>query len=48
MEANFPPQYNPEDTEAELYAFWEKSGYFSPSFNKCAENRYVIVFPPPM
>ena len=42
-----PSQYNPGETESELYAFWEKCGYFSPSFYTYAKEKYVIVIPPP-
>ncbi|MGI6595143.1 MAG: valine--tRNA ligase [Elusimicrobia bacterium] len=47
MESKFPSQYNPGETESELYAFWEKCGYFSPSFYTYAKEKYVIVIPPP-
>jgi len=47
MEVKFPPQYNPEGIETELYEFWEKSGYFSDSIHKKGREKYVIVIPPP-
>lgn len=47
MEVKFPPQYNPEGIETELYEFWEKNGYFSPSSPKEDRKNYVIVIPPP-
>src|SRR4051812_3030815 len=36
--------YNPEETEAPWYAFWESHGYFQPSGQGPA---YSIVIPPP-
>ncbi|MCX8082128.1 MAG: valine--tRNA ligase [bacterium] len=47
MEAKFPPQYNPEGIETELYKFWEQSGYFSTFYHRKERKYYVIVIPPP-
>mgnify|MGYP001612309205 CR=1 FL=1 len=38
--------YSPQTTEDEIYAFWEKNGYFSPHDKKDAKP-FSIVLPPP-
>lgn len=40
-----PKQYDPKKVEDEIYAAWEKSGYFSPD-NLKGES-YSIMMPPP-
>lgn len=46
MKENLASLYNPKETEAKLYEFWEKAGYFKPTSNDRAKP-YVIVIPPP-
>ncbi|MCL4405085.1 MAG: valine--tRNA ligase [Patescibacteria group bacterium] len=43
------PQYNPKDTEEEIYKLWEKSGFFNPDKLPQAKHRqpYTIIMPPP-
>ena len=43
---NLEGKYNPKDFEENLYAEWEKNGYFKPNMNKDAES-YCIMMPPP-
>ena len=40
------PQYNPQETEAALYRWWEEQGYFRADAEGTAE-AYVIPIPPP-
>ena len=39
-------KFNPKDFEDEIYANWEKQGYFKPSNDK-SKKPYTIVIPPP-
>ena len=39
-------KFNPKDFEDEIYANWEKQGYFKPSNDK-SKKPYTIVSPPP-
>ena len=39
-------KFNPKDFEDEIYANWEKEGYFKPSNDK-SKKPYTIVIPPP-
>jgi valyl-tRNA synthetase len=48
MHEKFLKPYNPAENEVEMYALWEKSGYFNPD-NLPGERPepYTIVLPPP-
>src|SRR5690606_9960038 len=48
MNEKFLKPYNPQDTEARIYAEWEKSGFFNPD-NLPGERKeaFTIVMPPP-
>lgn len=39
--------YAPQEIEAEIYAHWEKSGYFTPEKVPNPEGRFSLVIPPP-
>lgn len=43
---DLPTAYNPQDTEKEIYTFWENNEYFKADANSEAEP-YSIVIPPP-
>ena len=43
-----PKQYDPKQTEEEIYLLWEKSGFFNPdNLPKTHKKAYTIVIPPP-
>lgn len=44
--SNLPKAYSPTETEAEIYEFWEKNGFFKADANSKKEP-YSIVIPPP-
>jgi valyl-tRNA synthetase len=46
MEQNLSKQYNPQEAEDTLYAFWEENGYFKAD-NVSQKPSYTIVMPPP-
>jgi valyl-tRNA synthetase len=46
MAEPLPPQYSPQETEADLYRWWEERGYFRADAGSEREP-YVIVIPPP-
>jgi valyl-tRNA synthetase len=46
MAEPLPPQYNPQETEAALYRWWEEQGYFRADAESGKE-AYVIPIPPP-
>ncbi|MDP1809296.1 MAG: valine--tRNA ligase [Actinomycetota bacterium] len=41
-----PKTYDPAETEAKWYPFWESSGYFTPKIDRSKEP-FTIVIPPP-
>src|SRR3989344_3173313 len=45
---DFPPQYDPRETEGRTYKLWEESGFFNPD-NLPGERvrAFTIVVPPP-
>jgi len=45
MKENLASQYDPKAAESELYALWEKEGYFEAKGR--GKGPYVIVIPPP-
>jgi len=49
--AEFPPTYQPRYVEAAWQAWWEKSGFYTPSVEaalaKGPEDKFVMVIPPP-
>jgi valyl-tRNA synthetase len=52
MDEVFKKPFEPSDTEARIYALWEKTGYFSPdnlpeSLTKENGKPFTIVMPPP-
>jgi valyl-tRNA synthetase len=51
LEGFFPPTYQPKYVEAAWQSWWEKSGYYQPNvdlaLNKSAEDKFVMVIPPP-
>src|SRR3989338_8616910 len=48
MENVIPPQYNPKETEEDIYRMWEESGFFDPD-KLPGKNRkpFSIILPPP-
>jgi valyl-tRNA synthetase len=46
MAEPLPPQYNPQETEAALYRWWEEQGFFRADAESGKES-YVIPIPPP-
>jgi valyl-tRNA synthetase len=46
MAEPLPPQYNPHETEAALYRWWEEQGFFHADENRGGD-AYVIPIPPP-
>lgn len=44
--SNLEGKYNPNEFEEEIYAEWEKKGYFKPSGDK-TKTPYCIMMPPP-
>ncbi len=46
MAEPLPPQYNPQETEAALYRWWEEQGFFRADAESGKE-AYVIPIPPP-
>ncbi|MDD5590073.1 MAG: valine--tRNA ligase, partial [Candidatus Portnoybacteria bacterium] len=40
------PQYNPQETEKEIYRFWEEGGFFNPD-NIKSDKKFCITIPPP-
>lgn len=44
--SNLEGKYNPNEFEEEIYAEWEKKGYFRPSGDK-TKTPYCIMMPPP-
>lgn len=39
--------YSPKQVESAWYAWWEKSGFFTPEYHHTSEEKYVMVLPPP-
>ncbi|HEX8452014.1 MAG TPA: valine--tRNA ligase [Longimicrobium sp.] len=46
MAEPLPPQYNPQETEAALYRWWEEQGFFRADAGS-GDEAYVIPIPPP-
>lgn len=46
MEKVIPPQYNPKETESDIYRMWEKSGFFDPD-KLPPKEIFSMVLPPP-
>ncbi len=48
MEKVISPQYNPKETEPEIYRKWEESGFFDPDKLPQKDGKpYTIILPPP-
>lgn len=43
-----PPQYNPKETEEEIYRMWEESGFFNPDNLPHGDAKpFTVILPPP-